>query len=69
MLTAQAAGAQINSFRFPVKYNCSWLDVGQPAPSGMLFGMAYPVAEVYRFATDVAFCSQIVNSFSTDESI
>jgi hypothetical protein len=69
MLTAQAAGTQIDSFWFPIKYNRSWLDIGQPASSGMLFRVAYPVAEVCCFATDVAFCSQIVNSFSTNESI
>jgi hypothetical protein len=69
MLTAQAAGTHIKLFRFPIKHNCSWLDIGQPASSGMLLRMAYPMAEVYRFATDIAFCSQIVNSFSADEAV
>ncbi len=69
MLTAQAAGTQINLLRFPVNHNSGWLDIGQPAPSGMLLRMAYPMAEVCRFATDIAFCSQIVSSFSTYETI
>jgi hypothetical protein len=69
MLAAQAASAQVNLLRFPIKHNSGWLDIGKPAPSGMLLRMAYPMAEVCRFATDIAFCSQIVNSFSTDETV
>ena len=64
MLTAQAAGTQIKLFRFPVNHNCSGLDIGEPASFGMLLRMAYPMAKVCRFATDIAFCSQAVNSFS-----
>jgi hypothetical protein len=55
MLAAQAAGTQIKLFLFPFEHNGSWLDVGQPASSGMLLRMAYPMAEVCRFATDIAF--------------
>jgi len=69
MLTAQTAGTQINLLRLPVNYNSGWLDIGQPASPGMLLRMAYPMAEMCRFATDIAFCSQIVNSFSTNETI
>ncbi len=69
MLTAQAAGTQIKLFWFTVKHNCSWLDIGQPASSGMLLRMAYPMAEMCGFAADVAFCSQTVNSFFTNETI
>jgi hypothetical protein len=69
MLTAQAAGTQIKLFRFPVQHNCSGLDIGQPASFGMLLRMAYPIAEMCCFATDVAFCSQTVNSFFTNETI
>jgi hypothetical protein len=69
MLTAQAAGTQVKLFLFTVKHNCSGLDIGQPASSGMLLRMAYPMAKVYRFATDIAFCSQTVNSFFTNETV
>ncbi|OGO60038.1 MAG: hypothetical protein A2Z36_01090 [Chloroflexi bacterium RBG_19FT_COMBO_48_23] len=69
MLTAQTASTQIKLLRFPVKHNSGCLDIGKPAPPSMLLRMAYPMAEVCRFATDFAFCSQIVNSFSVDETI
>jgi hypothetical protein len=68
MLTAQAAGTQIKLFRFPIKHNSSWLDIRQPASSGMLFRVAYPMTEVYCFATDIAFCSQMVDSFFTNST-
>jgi hypothetical protein len=69
MLTAQAAGTQIELFRFPIKHNRSWLNIRQPASSGMLFRVAYPMTEVCCFATDVAFRSQMVNSFFTSETV
>ena len=68
MLTAQAPGAQIQLFGFPIEKNSSPLDIGQPAPPGMLLRMAYPMAEVYRFTADIAFISQIANSFSLSRS-
>ncbi len=68
MLASQALGAQINLRWFSVTNNSSALDVRQPAASGMLFRVAYPMAEVYRFATDIAFIGQIVNSFSLNRS-
>jgi hypothetical protein len=69
MLTAQAAGTQIKLFRFPIKHNSSWLNIRQPASSGVLFRVAYPVTEVCCFATDIAFCSQVVNSLFTNEIV
>jgi hypothetical protein len=63
MSVAQAAGTQIKLFRFSVEHNSSWLDIRQPASSGMLFRVAYPITEVYCFATYIAFCSQMVDSF------
>jgi hypothetical protein len=68
MLTAQAAGAQINLLRFSINHNSGCLNIRQPASSGMLFRVAYPVTEVGCFATDIAFCSQMVNSFSSSSS-
>jgi hypothetical protein len=68
MLTAQAAGTQIEPFGFPIKHNRSWLNIRQPASSGMLFRVAYPMTEVCCFAADVAFRSQMVNSFSISET-
>ena len=68
MLSAQALGTQIKLFWFPIKKNGSPLDIRQPAPPRMLLRMAYPMAEVCRFATDIAFCSQIANSFSLRRS-
>ncbi|OGN91362.1 MAG: hypothetical protein A2Z75_05035 [Chloroflexi bacterium RBG_13_50_10] len=68
MLTAQALGTQIKLFGFPIQKNGSSLDIRHPAPPGMLLRMAYPMAEVCRFATDIAFCSQIANSFSLSRS-
>jgi len=62
MLTAQAAGTQIKLFWFSINHDSSCLNIRQPASSGMLFGVAYPVTEVCCFATDIAFCSQMVNS-------
>jgi len=69
MLTAQAAGTQIKLFRFPIKHNSSWLNIRQPASSGVLFRVAYPVTEVCCFATDIAFCSQVVNSLFANEIV
>jgi len=69
MLTAKTAGTQIKPFWFPIKQNRSWLNIRQPAPSGVLLRVAYPMAKVYCFATDVAFCSQIINSFCANETI
>jgi len=68
MLTAQALGTQIKLFWFPIKKNRGPLDIRQPAPPGMLLRMAYPMAEVCLFVTDIAFCSQIANSFSESRS-
>ena len=65
MLTAQAAGTQVKLFRFPVEHDCSGLDIGQPASFGMLLRVAYLITEVCCFATEVAFCSQTINSFFT----
>ncbi len=64
MLTAQTAGTQIEPFLFSIKDNSRWLNIRKPASSGMLLRMAYPMAEVYCFATYIASCRQIVNSFS-----
>jgi hypothetical protein len=64
MLTAQAAGTQIKLFWFSINNDSGFLNIRQPASSGMLFGVAYPVTEVCCFATDIAFCSQMVNSLS-----
>ena len=63
MLSAHTLSAKVNLFRFSINNDGSTLDVRQPAPSGMLFRVTYPVAEVYSFATDIAFISQIANSF------
>ncbi len=63
MLIAHALSAQINLFRFSIDNDGSALDVRQPTPSGMLFRVAHPVAEVYTLATDITFISQIANSF------
>jgi hypothetical protein len=63
MLSPHAPSAEINLFRFSIDNNSSALDIRKPAPSGMLFRVTYPVAEVYSFATDIAFISQIANSF------
>ena len=63
MFTAHALSAQVDLFRFSVDNDGGALDVRQPAPSGMLFRVTHPVAEVYTLATDIAFISQIANSF------
>jgi hypothetical protein len=65
MLSAQAAGTQVKLLRFSFDHNSGWLNIRQPASSCMLFGVAYPITEVCCFATDIAFCSQMVNSFSS----
>lgn len=64
MLITQALGTQIELFWFTVEDDGSSLNIRHPASPGMLFRMAYPMAEVCRFATDITFCSQIANSFS-----
>jgi hypothetical protein len=64
MLITQALGTQIDLFCFSIENDGSSLNIRHPAPPGMLFRMAYPMAEVCRFATDIAFCSQVANSFS-----
>jgi hypothetical protein len=69
MLTAQTAGTQIKLLRFSIKHNSSWLNIRQPASSGVLFRVAYPVTEMCCFAADIAFCSQMVDSFFTNEIV
>ncbi len=64
MLSAQAAGTQIKLLRFSINHDSGCLNIRQPASSGMLFRMAYPITEVCCFAADIAFCSQMVNSLS-----
>jgi hypothetical protein len=50
ILGAEAPGADID-FSLPSLYhNRSTLDIGQPAPEGMLFGVAYIMSEL-RFFT------------------
>jgi hypothetical protein len=68
MLITQALGTQTNLFWLSIDNDGSPLDIRHPAPPGMLFRMAYPMAEMCRFATDIAFCSQIANSFSLNRS-
>ena len=63
MLTAQTAGTQIKPLWLPTNHNRSWLNIRQPASSGMLFRVAYPMTEVYCFATYIALCSQMIDSF------
>jgi hypothetical protein len=68
MLITQALGTQIELLWFTIEDDSSSLDIRHPAPSGMLFRVAYPVAEVGRFATNITFRSQIANSFSLSQS-
>jgi len=63
MLTAQATSTQIKLFLFSINHYRSWLNIRQPASSGMLFRVAYPMTEVYCFATYIALCSQMIDSF------
>jgi len=65
MLAAQATGTQIEPFRFTIDNNRGWLNVGQPTSFSMLLGVAYLIAKADCFAAEVAFSSQIVNSFYT----
>ncbi len=45
ILGAEASGADVD-FSFPSFYhNRSTLDIREPAPEGMLFGMAYTIPE------------------------
>ncbi len=64
MLAADTASTQIGAFWFPLDHNSGGLNIGQPTAPGMLLGMAYPMTEMYCFTTYIAFCSQIVGSFS-----
>jgi hypothetical protein len=68
MLSAQALGTQIELFRFPIKQNSGSLNIRQPAATGMLLRMAYPMSEVCRFTADIAFIGQIANSFYLSRS-
>ena len=68
MLTAQTLSTQIELCGFTVDHNSSSLNIRQPATSGMLFRMAYPMAEVHRFATDIAFCRQMNYSLYLNRS-
>jgi len=62
-MTAQTTSTQIKPLRFSINHNRSWLDIRQPASSGMLFGVAYSITKVCGFATDITFCSQILTPF------
>jgi len=68
MLTAQALCTQIKLFWFSIEKNGRALNIRHPASPGMLLRVAYPMAEVCRFATNIAFCSQIDNSFYLSRS-
>jgi hypothetical protein len=54
ILGAEASGADID-FSFPSLYhNRSTLDIRQPAPEGMLFGVAYAMPELGSFTANFA---------------
>jgi hypothetical protein len=55
MLSAQAPGAHINTYRFTVFYYLSRVDIGHPAPVGMAFRMTYIMTELRRFAAYFTF--------------
>jgi len=59
---SDASGTQIEPDGCAVDIKCSWLNIGTPCPSGMLFGMADSVAEAQRFSADVTFGSQFITS-------
>ncbi len=63
MLSAQTPGTQIEPCGFAVNTYGNSLDIGQPAPSSMLHGMAHSVAKVPCLTAKVAFSSQDVDSF------
>ncbi len=63
MLGAQTPCAQVEPFAFAVDTYGDRLNVGQPAPSGMLHRMAHSVAKVSCLSTNVTLLSQFTNSY------
>ncbi len=46
MLTAQASGAQVESFRLTIYNKSNRMNIRYPAPIGAALGMAYIMAEL-----------------------
>lgn len=63
MLSAQTSCAQIESSAFPVDVHGDWLDVREPAPSGVLHRVAHSIAEMACLPTEIALRSQVFDSF------
>lgn len=57
-----APGAQVNANGLPINPDGGRLHIREPGSSGMLFGMADPVAEAQGFAAHIAFDSQFITS-------
>jgi hypothetical protein len=57
-----AAGAQVKANRNPIDIEGSGLNIGHPGAPGVLFGVAYPIAETQRFFTKITFDSQFRTS-------
>jgi hypothetical protein len=53
-----AAGAKVETNCNPIDGECRSLNIGEPGSPGMLFGLAYPIAEPQRFSTNITFDSQ-----------
>ncbi len=46
MLGAQASGAQVKPFWLALYNNSSWMNIRQPAPFGVAFGVSYIMAKL-----------------------
>jgi len=51
MLSAQASGAQVESFLFTIYNNSNWVNIRYPATLSMVFGVAYIMTKLGCFAT------------------
>ncbi len=56
MLSAQASGADSKPFLLPADVYCGATDVGQPASSGVAFGVAYVIPVLGCLSTEITFC-------------
>ena len=59
---AYAPGAQIDTNRQPLDFECSRLNVWKPGPPSMALGVAYPVTKMQGLSTHIAFDSQFRTS-------
>lgn len=53
ILGAETSGADVDFLLSTVYHDCGSMNIGQPAPLGMFFGVAYAITKLNSLATDI----------------